>query len=168
MATILAAFSRLVCIAWAVGAAWMSSRTTRGKSSFSCRIACLKDAPSFRIASAALVKVFPMVYFWNCSPTISRARASDSPTRMTIAIERIARAMVSGFDFLPAPQTNVGPFLMGTPLGSTFWSFLLFFGSLGGFGALGVLVFSVSAIFILPWESLLILLSIGSYGVACR
>lgn len=35
LATILAAFSRFVCIACAVGAAWMSSRTTRGKSSFS-------------------------------------------------------------------------------------------------------------------------------------
>lgn len=118
-------------------------------------MACLKEAPSFRIASAALVKVRPMVYLWNCSPTISRARASDSPTRMTIAIERIALATVSGFDFFPAPQTNVGPFLMGTPFGSTSCSFLLFLGSLGGFGALGAFVFVISAIFVLPWRVLL-------------
>lgn len=135
-ATSFAAFSRLACIAFAVGAAWMSSRTVRGKMSFSWRIACLKDAPSSRMASAALMKARPMVYFLNCSPTISRARASVSPTRMIIASERMARATVAGLDFFPAPQTNLGPSLIGTPFASTLGAFLsafLFFAGLSAF-----------------------------------
>lgn len=129
-----AAFSRLDIMAALVGAACTSSRAVRGKSSFSWRMACLNEAPSARMASAALRRVRPMVYFLNCSPTISRARASDSPTRRTMARERTARATVGGLDFLPAPQTKVGPFLMGTPFGSTsgvfFGAFSLFFSAI--------------------------------------
>lgn len=131
LATSLAAFSRLPIMALAVGAERMSSRTVRGKSLFSWRIACLKDAPSSRMALAAFLKVRPMVYLWNCSPTISRARASDSPTRRTMASDRTARATVSVLDFLPAPQTKVGPLAMGTAFAST--SGLLFLSFLFGF-----------------------------------
>lgn len=67
-----------------------------------------------------------MVNLWNCSPTISRARASVCPTRRIIARDRRDRATVSGLDFFPPPHTKVGPFLMGTPFMSTLLSFLSF------------------------------------------
>ena len=55
----------------------------------------------------------------------------------------MARATVGALDFLPPPQTKVGPFLIGTPLGSTASSFF-FLAGFSDFGALSVVFSAIS------------------------